>query len=103
MVSYNFAYNRPLLETNIVNTIGVSGDFSITKNWKIDFVTGFDFNSKKFALTSIGINRNLHCWQMDFKWIPFGTIASYVFTIRAKASLLQDLKLNRKSYWAPSL
>ena len=103
IVSYNFAYSRPLLETTMINTIGVSGDFSITKNWKIDFVTGFDFNSKKFALTSIGINRNLHCWQMDFKWIPFGSIASYVFTIRAKASLLQDLKLNRKSYWAPSL
>ena len=59
--------------------------------------------AKKFTLTSIGINRNLHCWQMDFQWIPFGQIASYVFTIRAKSSLLQDLKLNRRSQWAPTL
>jgi len=102
-VSYNFSYNRPIYEATITNNVQLRGDFSITKNWKIDFNTGFDFVSKKFTLTSIGINRNLHCWQMDFQWIPFGQIASYVFTIRAKSSLLQDLKLNRRSYWAPSL
>lgn len=102
-VSYNFSYNRPIFEKSITNTVQMRGDFSITKNWKVDFSTGFDFVSKKFTLTSIGINRNLHCWQMDFQWIPFGQIASYVFTIRAKSSLLQDLKLNRRSYWAPSL
>lgn len=102
-VSYNFSYNRPIYEATITNNVQLRGDFSITKNWKIDFNTGFDFVAKKFTLTSIGINRNLHCWQMDFQWIPFGQIASYVFTIRAKSSLLQDLKLNRRSYWAPSL
>lgn len=102
-VSYNFSYNRPIFQKTITNNLQLRGDFSITKNWKIDFTTGFDIVAKKFTLTSIGINRNLHCWQMDFQWIPFGQIASYVFTIRAKSSLLQDLKLNRKSYWAPSL
>ena len=102
-VSYNFLYNRPVFQRTITNNIQLRGDFSITKNWKIDFNTGFDFVAKKFTLTSIGINRNLHCWQMDFQWIPFGQIASYVFTIRAKSSLLQDLKLNRRSQWAPTL
>ena len=102
-VSYNFIYSKPLKSAVMTNNIQLSGDISITKNWKIDFRTGFDIVSKKATLTSIGISRNLHCWQMDFQWIPFGQIASYVFTIRAKSSLLQDLKLNRKSYWAPSL
>lgn len=102
-MTYNFIYSKPLEKSFITNNIQVRGDISITKNWKIDFTTGFDFVSKKPTLTSIGINRNLHCWQMDFQWIPFGQIASYVFTIRAKSSLLQDLKLNRRSYWAPSL
>lgn len=102
-LTYNFIYNKPLNQHTITNNVQVRGDFSITKNWKIDFTTGFDFVTKKATLTSIGINRDLHCWQMDFQWIPFGQIASYVFTIRAKSSLLQDLKLNRRSFWAPSL
>lgn len=102
-LSYNLIYSKPLNESIVTNAVQVSGDISITKNWKVDFRSGFDFVSKKATLTSIGISRNLHCWQMDFQWIPFGQIASYVFTIRAKSSLLQDLKLNRKSYWAPSL
>lgn len=102
-LGYTFSYINPQNERTIVNNIQMRGDFSITKNWKIDFTTGFDIVNKKFTPTSIGINRNLHCWQMDFQWIPFGTIASYVFTIRAKSSLLQDLKLNRRRDWAPSL
>jgi hypothetical protein len=102
-LGYQFSYINPQNEKNIVNNIQLQGDFSITKNWKIDFRTGFDIVNKKATLTSIGINRNLHCWQMDFQWIPFGQIASYMFTIRAKSSLLQDLKLSRNRFWAPSL
>lgn len=102
-LSYNFSYINPLNERNIINNIQLRGDISITRNWKIDFSSGFDFINLKPTLTNIGISRNLHCWQMDFNWVPFGTIAQYVFTIRAKSSLLQDLKLNRRRTWAPAL
>lgn len=102
-MNYVFNYSKPQNLATVSNNLSLSGDFSITRNWKIDFRTQFDFRLMTFSPsgTSIGINRDLHCWQMDLQWIPFGTIASYVFTIRAKSAILQDLKLNRRRGWNP--
>jgi lipopolysaccharide assembly outer membrane protein LptD (OstA) len=80
----------------IVQTLGVSGNVSLTPKWKIGFMTGWDFESSDLSYTSISIYRDLHCWEMRFNWIPIGYQKSWNFSINAKASLLQDLKLNKK-------
>ncbi|HNF68065.1 MAG TPA: putative LPS assembly protein LptD [Chitinophagales bacterium] len=77
-----------------------NGDLSLTPNWKVQVTTGYDVQQKEFTYTSIDIYRDLHCWQMSFKWIPFGLRQSYVFNINVKASVLQDLKLTRKKDWS---
>jgi hypothetical protein len=103
-ISYSFSYNvvhnyedyiHERQET-IVQTLGVSGNVSITPKWKIGFMTGWDFEASDLSYTSINIYRDLHCWEMRFSWIPTGYQQSWNFTINAKASLLQDLKLNKK-------
>jgi hypothetical protein len=33
---------------------------------------------------------------MSFQWIPIGTRKSWSFTLNVKASVLQDLKLDKK-------
>jgi hypothetical protein len=80
----------------IIQTLGVSGNISITPKWKVGFRTGWDFEDNDLSYTSISIYRDLHCWEMRFNWIPTGTQQSWNFTINAKASILQDLKLNKK-------
>jgi hypothetical protein len=47
-------------------------------------------------MTSIGIVRDLHCWEMSFGWVPTGYLKSWNFTIRVKASVLADLKYERR-------
>jgi len=103
-LSYSFSYNAvhkypdyvyERTET-IIQTLGVSGNVSITPKWKIGIMTGWDFEAKDLSYTSINIYRDLHCWEMRFNWIPTGARKSWNFTINAKASLLQDLKLNKK-------
>ena len=81
---------------NIIQTLNVSGDVNITKKWKIGFTTGYDFTHKELSYTSLDIYRDLHCWEMRFNWIPFGTRKGWSFTINVKASVLQDLKYNMK-------
>ena len=81
---------------NIIQTLNVSGDINITKKWKIGFTTGYDFTQKDLSYTSLDIYRDLHCWEMRFNWIPFGTRKGWSFTINVKASVLQDLKYNMK-------
>ena len=80
----------------IIQTLNIVGEFNITKKWKIGFTTGYDFTQKKLSYTSIDIYRDLHCWEMRFNWIPFGTRRGWSFTINVKASALQDLKYNMK-------
>ncbi|MFN3939803.1 MAG: putative LPS assembly protein LptD, partial [Chitinophagales bacterium] len=108
-IPWQFNINYNLQVTNIsinggdslitTQTFNLSGDMNFTPNWKIALSTGYDFELLKFTYTSIDIYRDLHCWEMGFKWIPFGARRSYMFNINVKASVLQDLKLTRKRDW----
>ena len=84
----------------LTQTLNFNGNFSLTKNWKVTFQSGYDFVNKSITSnTKISVVRDLHCWQMSFDWIPFGRWQSYTFTLRPKASILQDLKLNKRRDW----
>lgn len=94
---YNLSYNRqPSGNTNITQALNINGDLSLTEKWKINFNTGYDFSTAKITQTMISIARDLHCWQMNVSWIPFGTFTSYSVDIRVKSAILQDLKVSRR-------
>jgi hypothetical protein len=96
-IGFNLSYNRPVsAKANITKTLQLNGDLSISEKWKITYNTGYHFETKEFTQTNVGISRELHCWQMNFNWVPFGRFQSYNFTIAVKASVLQDLKLERR-------
>jgi hypothetical protein len=90
-------------EPTTVQALQASGDLSVSEKWKINYSTGYDFRAKDFTQTSLGISRELHCWQMNLNWVPFGRFTSYNFTIRVKASVLQDLKLERRKPFLDNL
>lgn len=77
-------------------TIGLSGDFSLTPKWKITFSTGFDIMSRKMTLTSINFARDLHCWEMGFYWVPWGGHSEWHFHIRIRSSVFQDIKYEKR-------
>ncbi len=94
-VSYNLLWNKPgLRDATKRQAITASGDFSLSDNWKATFNTTYNIQTNALAATSIGMVRNLHCWEMLFNWIPAGPSKSITFTIRAKSQILQELKYN---------
>jgi hypothetical protein len=95
---YNLNYNRAQATgmTNISQAMNVSGDISFSEKWKINFNTGYDVSSGQITQSMVGIARDLHCWQMNVNWIPFGRFTSYNIDIRVKSSILQDLKVSRR-------
>lgn len=95
--SFSFQYSNPGARTNITATLNLHGDFSLTPKWKVQFTSGYDFRQKEVSMTRFSIYRDLHCWDMSFGWVPFGRFQSYNVTIRAKASILQDLKLTKRN------
>lgn len=80
-------------------TMNISGGLNLTKNWKLTASTSYDFVNQKFPTAALGIYRDLHCWEMSIQWVPFGIRPSYSFVLRVKASVLQDLKLPKRSDW----
>ena len=98
-VSYTFRYTKPYNESKITQTLNFSGELNITKKWKLSVATGYDFEAKKMSPTTIDIYRDLHCWEMSLHVVPFGQHKSYAFQINVKASMLQDLKLNKRRSW----
>jgi len=103
-LNYNFTYTNKLSYINymkvptetIVQTLGFNGQINITPKWKFTFNSGWDFTQNELSYTSINLYRDLHCWEMRFSWIPTGARQSWNFSINVKASILQDLKLNKK-------
>lgn len=95
-MAYNFNYSKPGLRTNITQTLTLSGDVRLTPKTAVTYNTGYDFKQNEITMTRVGISRDLHCWEMSFSWIPTGYMKSWNFTIRAKASMLQDLKYERR-------
>jgi hypothetical protein len=100
---YSFNYRGPTKlggKSSITQTLGFRGNLNLTDKWRISMTTNFDIMAKEFSFTTFNVNRDLHCWQMAFNFIPFGQRRSYSFTINAKSSLLKDLKLTKnKSYF----
>ena len=95
--SFSFHYSNQGNRSNVTSTLNLHGDLSLTPKWKVQYNSGYDFRAKKITLTQFNVYRDLHCWDMSFGVIPFGTYRSYTFTLRVKASILQDLKLSKRN------
>lgn len=97
--STNAAPLRPnqLANTTLLRTasLGLTGAIKLTPNLRLSSQLNYDFISKNIVYPTITFFRDLHCWQISGMWIPLGQTRGYNFTIAAKSSLLQDLKLNR--------
>jgi len=99
-LNYSLNYTKSATnETQIVQTLNFSGEFSLTEKWKVSANSGYDFEKKEFAFTTFNIFRDLHCWQMALSWVPFGQRQSYSIDISVKSSILQDLKLSKRNSW----
>ena len=97
-MSYVSAYDaaRFNINRNLTHSVSISGNFSLTENWKFNVSTGYDFTNKGMSYTSIDIYRDLHCWEMRFNWVPFGYYKSWNFIINIKASSLHDVKYEKR-------
>lgn len=96
--NYNYTYTNNTVSTSNSNTVMLSGDINITKGWKIQYSTQYDLKALKISgVPQFTIYRDLHCWDLNVQWVPFGYFKSYNVTLKVKAAILQDLKLSKRS------
>jgi hypothetical protein len=96
---YSFSYRVPSSGApngRFAQTLGLRVNLDLSDKWKISMNTNFDIQAREFSYTTVNVNRDLHCWQMAFNFVPFGYMKSYSFTINAKSSMLKDLRLQKR-------
>lgn len=95
--NYSFTRQKTGFRAPVVRkTMSFGGSLGLTDKTQITWNSGYDFENNEFTTTNISVHRDLHCWVMDFNWVPFGTYQSYMLTIRVKAQMLQDLKVEKR-------
>jgi hypothetical protein len=75
------------------NTLSITGDVTITENWKITATTYLDAKEMKVTNTNLVLYRNIHCWNLLFNWTPIGTNKSFMLTIRGNGRALSNAQL----------
>jgi hypothetical protein len=94
---WNYSESRPSPGTIFrSSTVNGSVGFNLTEGWKFTASASYDLLTQVFAAPQIGIYRDLHCWEMNFTWVPTGFNQNYRFEIRLKAPMLQDLKVTKQ-------
>jgi lipopolysaccharide assembly outer membrane protein LptD (OstA) len=97
-LTWNFNQNQtdPRFKFRSSN-LAIGLGFNLTQFWKISASASYDILNQQFAAPQITVYRDLHCWEMNFSWVPTGQYRYYRFEIRLKAPQLQDVKLTKQS------
>jgi hypothetical protein len=98
-LSYALRYSKPGITSSVTQTLQISGNINLTPKWSFTYSTGYDIQNQKMTLTNFTINRDLHCWNLSFAWVPFGPYQSYTFVLQPKANLLKDMKYRKQESW----
>jgi hypothetical protein len=101
-ISYQANDYKDLTKSAYIQTLGFSGNVTLTKSWSVGYSSGYDFVNKKIASLFLDLKRDLHCWVFTFSWSPIapGGYSFFNFQINPKSGVLQELKLpKRKDYF----
>jgi lipopolysaccharide assembly outer membrane protein LptD (OstA) len=78
------------------SSISISLGFNLTELWKMSGSFSYDLLNKQVAAPQITVYRDLHCWEMNFSWVPTGYYRNFKLEIRLKAPQLQDIKVTKQ-------
>ncbi|MFH0736507.1 MAG: putative LPS assembly protein LptD [bacterium] len=97
-LNFNYSFNKQN-PTNVTKSTNLSANASIslTEKWKLTVRGSYDFEDHEVSAPQITINRDLHCWEMNFTWNPLGLYRGFNFEIRMKAPELRDIKVTKTS------
>lgn len=99
-LAYTVSYDKPTYETTVNQSLRFNGNLSITKNWKVDANGYYNFENQDIEYMTVGIIRNLHCWEMSMNWTPIAQSnrQQYRFNIKVKANILEPLKFEKQGF-----
>jgi lipopolysaccharide assembly outer membrane protein LptD (OstA) len=98
-IGATYSYSQQTKDAaSVVHTLFVNAslNFTIAETWKIRTSTGYDVINKEFRTPILSLNKDLHCWDLQFNWTPFGSNQGFYLRFGIKASQLKDLKIEKQ-------
>ncbi len=99
-VNYSYDINRIYQNNTFADTerqsVLFNGDVTVLKYWKLGATSGYDLVAGEWTPTALNLYWDLHCWEFNMNWIPFGVRQSISLRINVKASILRDLKVEQR-------
>ena len=95
--TYQYANVQMTKVNNFTQTLGVNGNVKITPRLSMQMSTNFDLMAMEMSATQISATYDLHCFNINFSWVPTGKWQSWSFRIQANAAALADLLRFKKS------
>ncbi len=87
----------------LTHTLNFSGNLTISKGWRINYSSGYDFNYHKLSMTTASISRDLHCFTMSCS-VVLQPYTSYNFTFQCTAGTLADaLRWKKQSSYSTNI
>lgn len=71
-------------------------NFSLTPTTRITSGGQYNFELGKFLIPTVGLEKDLHCWEMRFSWQPSGFSRGFYFSIGLKSPQLSDIKFEQQ-------
>lgn len=112
-VDHRIGFTRQLIPTGLgtardtflvsTNSLNFSGSIPLSSKWSLDVDNiSYNFISKSLVYPSFGFTRDLHCWQLSFRWQP--DRGTYEFFLGVKPGTLDFVKVPyRKSLFDAQL
>lgn len=100
-LSFSLSYQQRLktdysgFEKIFSANFGFNGGFTLSPKWMFQVNGFYDFDTNELQMFTMNISRDMHCWQMSISVTPVGLYKFFSINISPKASILQDLKINR--------
>ncbi len=102
---YASVYDKDIQDFKPTFTQNVNTNMSLTLNdkWRIGARVDYDIQKRELSYWSMNFYRDLHCWEMSFNFVPFGTYQSYMFRINIKSSIFQGLEWKKQQSWRDNI
>ncbi len=89
-LSFVYQISRPQLTLRRSATVNTRFNFNLTPTWQVQGQTGYDFEQNQIVTTSLNISKEFECWNMGFRWVPFGAFQSWGFDLHVKSGRLAE-------------
>ncbi len=92
-INFSYSWNRIGGGDMIRNAILQASNIQVrlTQYWNLSTRLGYDFIQHRLTPAEFNLSRNLHCWDMNFQWNPFGDFKYYYFTLKVNSGQFQGI------------